>query len=106
VFNLYLWCSKEVTATSNLEIMTTLNFQDLKITNKSNFSSDFFSSVESTIERINKYITKKGDISPKQKGEYEILLYAMENEVEGQALNYAISLSRDEMEKARIIIKK
>ena len=106
MFNLYLWCSKEVTATSNLEIMTTLNFQDLKITNKSNFSSDFFSSVESTIERINKYITKKGDISPKQKGEYEILLYAMENEVEGQALNYAISLSRDEMEKARIIIKK
>jgi hypothetical protein len=86
--------------------MTTLNFQDLKITNKANFSSDFFSSVESTIARINKYITKKGDISPKQKGEYEILLYAMENEVEGPALNYAISLSRDEMEKARMIIKK
>jgi hypothetical protein len=86
--------------------MTTLNFQDLKITNKSNFSSDFFSSVEYTIARINKYITIKGDISQKQKGEYEILLYAMENEVEGQALTYAISLSRDEIEKARIIIKK
>lgn len=86
--------------------METLNIENLKIKNKSNYASNYFESVEYSIKRINKYITKKGNIASKQEGEYEILCFAMENEVEAQSLVYALSLSRDNMEKARQIIRK
>jgi len=86
--------------------METLNFENLKIKNKSNYASDFFVSVEYSIKRINKYITKKGNIASKQEGEYELICFAMENEVEATSLVYALSLSRDNIEKARQIITK
>jgi len=86
--------------------MKKLNIENLKIKNKSNYTSDYFSTVESSIKRINKYIAKKGNISSRQEGEYEILCFAMENEVEASALVYAITLSRRDIEKARQIIRK
>lgn len=90
--------------------METLNFNDLKIKSPkapaTAYGKEYFENVQYAINRMNKYITKKGDISPKQKGEYEIITFAMENEVNGDALVYAISLSREEIEKAREIIKK
>ena len=89
--------------------MEILNFENLKIKARkdgNSYGKEYFETVVYAIDRINKYITKKGKIQPRQEGEYEILTFAMKNEVNADALIYAVQLSWDEIEKAREIIIK
>ena len=90
--------------------MTTLNFQDLQIklpkAPATAYSKNAFEMTHHAIDRINLYLEKKGKISSSQEGQYEILTYAMQNEVNGDSLESAISTSRRDMNLAREIIKK
>lgn len=87
--------------------METLKLENLKINNQGReYADSCYERLHSTIDRINLYIVKKGFIPEGRKNDFEVINYAMNNEVTIEQLHHALVFAKDDLEKAMNSFKK